>query len=371
MIENAELLPIVQNVKRWSEEGKQKIETVEKGLEQVRLEINELAGKRANVLGSVHTTKSVGELVAEDDGLADLRSSRVKHVRLGVEGFGLERKAAITSASVFAEPARDVEVFGPLARTFSVRDLLVTRPTTAAAVQYLRATRTGTAGVQVEQGDAKAEVALGFELHTANVVTIAAWVPASRQALDDVSMLLDYINVELLDALRLKEDEQLLKGTGAEGYVSGLWTNATAYNRRVAGDKPSDTLRRAITQVQLARGVASGVVINPVGLELLELDKDLEGRYLLSYVVTDENGRTSTWRVPVVVTDALGADEFMIGDFQRAARLYDRRQASVEIATEHADFFTRNLLAILAEERIALTVNRPALLVKGTFSSGA
>ncbi|MDQ1919910.1 phage major capsid protein, partial [Massilia pseudoviolaceinigra] len=122
-----------------------------------------------------------------------------------------------------------------------------------------------------------------------------------------------------------------------------------------------------ITQVQLARGVATGIVINPIGLERLELDKDKEGRYQFSYNVTDDNGRASVWRVPVVVTDVMGETEFMVGDFARAARLYDRQQATVEIATQHADYFTRNLLAILAEERLALTVNRPEVLIKGVF----
>ncbi len=144
-------------------------------------------------------------------------------------------------------------------------------------------------------------------------------------------------------------------------------TVASASNRGQAGDGPSDTIRRAITQVQLARGVVSGIVINPQGLERLELEKDGEGRYLFTYAVTDANGGATVWRVPAVVTDAMAAGEFMVGDFTRAARLYDRMQATVEIATQHADFFTRNLVAILAEERVALTVNRPDLLVIGNF----
>lgn len=88
---------------------------------------------------------------------------------------------------------------------------------------------------------------------------------------------------------------------------------------------------------------------------------------MMSFDVQDANGRTVVWRVPAVVTDAIGPDEWMIGDFSRAARLYDRLQATVEIAMQHADFFTRNLVAILAEERVALTVNRPNMLIIGTF----
>ena len=41
------------------------------------------------------------------------------------------------------------------------------------------------------------------------------------------------------------------------------------------------------------------------------------------------------------------------------------------MATEHADFFVRNLVAVLAEERVALTVPRPDLLVTGSFNPPA
>lgn len=258
-------------------------------------------------------------------------------------------------------------MYGPLARPTSVRDLLIVTPTAAPSVEFLRGTRTGAAAVQAVEGTQKAELELALTLHQAPVYTIAAWLPASRQVLDDNASLAAFINLELTDALRLAEDAQLLKGTGTN-QIHGLWTQAAAYSRAVTGDTPNDTLRRAITQVQLARGVANGIIINPAGLERLELEKDSEGRYVSSFAVTDEQGRTVTWRVPVVVTDALGTDEFLVGDFARAARLYDRQQAVVEVNPSHADFFTRNLVAILAEERVALTVPRPTLLVKGEFA---
>lgn len=74
----------------------------------------------------------------------------------------------------------------------------------------------------------------------------------------------------------------------------------------------------------------------------------------MRYTVTDAGGRTFVWRVPVMVTDALTADEFPVGDVSRAARLYDRQQATVAIATQHADYFTGNLVALLEKERLRL-----------------
>ena len=50
-----------------------------------------------------------------------------------------------------------------------------------------------------------------------------------------------------------------------------------------------------------------------------------------------------------------------------AMLLWDREDANVEISREHADFFTRNLAAILCEERLAVTVRRPEAFVYGQF----
>ncbi len=320
--------------------------------------------------GPATDSTDLAKLVLESDGLEAIRSGETKSFRVAVRDLGLGVKTTVTSASGQAIPAfRDAEMYGPLSRQYSIRDLLPLRPTTAPSIDYLKGVRSGAAAVQVNEGDVKSELGITFTAANAKVATVAVWIPASRQALDDGPMLADYIQHELLDALQQQEDTQLLKGSGTGGYISGLWTNATAYSRAVTGDTPADTLRRAITQIQIARGAPSGIVIHPIGLEMLELEKDSTGRYILALDVTVSNGRTVTWRVPAVVTDALTATEFLVGDFQRAARFYDRQQATVEVSTSHADFFTRNLIAILAEERCALTVPRGDLLVKGTFAS--
>jgi HK97 family phage major capsid protein len=49
--------------------------------------------------------------------------------------------------------------------------------------------------------------------------------------------------------------------------------------------------------------------------------------------------------------------------------LYDREQASIRISEQDADFFVRNAIVILAEQRLALAVKRPEAFVKVTFDS--
>jgi hypothetical protein len=60
----------------------------------------------------------------------------------------------------------------------------------------------------------------------------------------------------------------------------------------------------------------------------------------------------------VVTTTSVAQDKFLVGDFQRAATLYDLLSPRVEVITEDSDNFCKNLVTILAEERIALPVKR-------------
>jgi HK97 family phage major capsid protein len=71
--------------------------------------------------------------------------------------------------------------------------------------------------------------------------------------------------------------------------------------------------------------------------------------------------------VPVIATPSLQRGEFIVGNFQLGAQLIDRLDMEVLISSEHADFFTKNMLMVRAEERVALAVKRPQALVFGEF----
>jgi hypothetical protein len=53
------------------------------------------------------------------------------------------------------------------------------------------------------------------------------------------------------------------------------------------------------------------------------------------------------------------------------ATLYDREQKSVRVSESHADFFVKNGVAILAEERSAFAIELPKAFAKGTFTPAA
>lgn len=73
--------------------------------------------------------------------------------------------------------------------------------------------------------------------------------------------------------------------------------------------------------------------------------------------------------LPVVATTAIAKDKFLVGDFRRAANLYDREQANVALSTEDGDNFVRNMVTIRAEERLGLAVKNPTALSFGDFGN--
>jgi HK97 family phage major capsid protein len=59
----------------------------------------------------------------------------------------------------------------------------------------------------------------------------------------------------------------------------------------------------------------------------------------------------------------------LVGAFGTGAQLYDREEASIRISEQHSDFFVRNAIVVLAEQRLALAVKRPEAFVKVAFNA--
>lgn len=312
-----------------------------------------------------------GEQFVQSDGLKAFADESNRPSR-----FRMDVKATITTGSTSGGPAAPApyrDAVNPMAqRRLAVRDLLPVVQISTGAVEYPKQTTRTNAANTVVEGAEKPESAYGWTMETVTPKVIAHWVPASRQILDDAPQLRDIIDTELLYGLGLKEEEQLLNGSGTGENLEGLVTAATAY---VAPFDPAgtetmlDTIALAILQNALADEPADGIVIHPSDWMRMRLLKDTDGKYLLGDPAASI--APVLFGLPVVATQAMTIDKFLVGNFRRAATLYDRWSPRVEISTEHADFFTRNLVAILAEQRLALAQKNAAALTYGDFGNVA
>jgi HK97 family phage major capsid protein len=110
-------------------------------------------------------------------------------------------------------------------------------------------------------------------------------------------------------------------------------------------------------------------VLHPNDWEGIEIQKGSgDGQYML-FTSIAIGAQATVWRNPVVETPAIPEGTFLTGAFGTGAQLYDRQQGNIRVADQHADFFVRNAIVILAEERLALAVKRPEAFIKGAFSS--
>jgi HK97 family phage major capsid protein len=254
-------------------------------------------------------------------------------------------------------------------RRLGIRDLLSQGQTTSNAIRYVQQTgRDVAAGVQTESF-AKREAAITFELKTANVATIAVWIPASKQILDDAPALMATIDSELRYGVAYAEEAQILGGDGLGENLRGLITAATPFNALFvpSAQQRLDVILLAQAQLEAVDFEATGVVMNPVDWAKIRSTKDGEDRYIAGGPLT--GAPRQLWDLPVVTSNSLDQDEFLVADFKRAALVLDRQEIMVEISTEHSDFFTRNLVAIRAEKRLGLIIQQPGAVIHGEFST--
>jgi HK97 family phage major capsid protein len=276
----------------------------------------------------------------------------------------------------FGSIQRDPIVVPPM-RTRRVRDLFPSRTTTAAVIEYFRMTGfTNAAAAVAERGETpetfarKPQSGFTFVGEQAPVRTLAHWEAAHRNVLADEPQLRSIIDNELLYGLRLQEDEQILNGDGSGENLTGILETSGVqtydWSDGLVGDNKADAIRRAATLSFLAYYEPTGVVLHPNDWEDIELSKDDNGQYLVAVSVA-LGGEPRLWRIPVVDTPAMPEGKALVGAFGTGAQLYDREQASIRISEQHADFFVRNAIVVLAEQRLALAVKRPEAFVAVSF----
>lgn len=314
---------------------------------------------------------TAGEKFVEDEDVKQFLANPSGGRRIGVEVkaiIGGGTGDVMGAAGDLVVPDR-LGLISPPDRRLTVRDLLTPGRTSSSSIQYPKETGyTNAAATVAEDGTLKPQSDIKFDIVTGAVTTIAHWVLATRQIMDDVPMLQSYIDGRLRYGLAYAEELQLLHGDGTGTNLNGIYTQATAIGDPgvVPLAQKLDVLRMAMLTASLAEYPATGMVLHPTDWAGIELTKDSTGRYIIGDPKSEAPARV--WGLPVVATQAMLLDKFLVGAFKQGAQIFDRQDARVELSTEDDQNFRKNLVTILAEERLALAVYRPAAFVKGDFS---
>lgn len=345
-------------------------------LNELKGQVGELAQKLARAPGGdPDQGRSLGQRFVEDDGFKSWADGRP---RQGKSDMAV--KATITTATTDAagsvgaatERTRLPGIQELPRQRLVVRDLITQGRIDNAALEYIRETGFTNNAAPVAEGAKKPGSDVKMDLVSTSARVIAHWMKVSKQALSDVSQLRSHIDNRLLYGLALVEERQILHGDGTGQNLHGIVPQASAYavpaGLPAAGLSVIDTLRIAALQAVLAEYPATGHVLNPIDWAAIELTKDEIGRHIIGQ--PQGNAPASLWRLPVVETQAIAQGKFLTGAFQMGAEVFDLWDSRIEVGFENDDF-TRNLVTILAEERIALAVYRPEAFIYGELAPAA
>ena len=365
-----------------SQYGTMLTETKDK-LEAIQKQVDAIDSKMVARHIEMPEVKTLGKELEENESVQRVMKNRSGTAVINMKGRMvsdiLERKTTIDSAAVglattgVLQIERIPGIVKEAREVLRVRDLLVARPTTLQLIDFVKVNaRLGKASPQTESS-AKAENAVTFTSHSEKVQTIATWIPASRQVLDDMTELAGFLTSSLPYYVNLEEELQLLVGAGSGTDLNGLITQATAFNTGLlsapAGWNKIDIIGRAIQQITAAKELQpTFVVVHPTDWWGMRLQKDSYGRYILGD--PQITVRPTLFGLDVVPTTNIASGTFLVGSGNaEAAEIRDRMEMQVEISTEHSDYFVKNLVAIRAEKRLALVVKRAASYITGTFTT--
>lgn len=300
-----------------------------------------------------------------------------------------EKKAVLTGASATSGGAfiqnDDTGIYVPMGRKpLKLRDLISVRSTNSDTVEFVQqtakvtqaagvaeatsaaaptvvTTATGTPLVYTSTvtnnagGGYKPEGAMTFVKVSTPVETVAVWVPVTKRALADAAQLRGIIDQELRDSLMDEIETNILFGQATPDFVGVAET--TGILTQSFSTSILTTARKAITNLATNGLEASptAFVVAPADWEAVELALFAAAPYL-PY-------QQSMWRIPVVESQYLTAGTAYLGNWKQAV-MWDRQQVTISVSDSHADFFIRNLVAVLAEARAAFGVLKPKSFVE-------
>lgn len=295
----------------------------------------------------------------------------------GITSKSLVTGLSDTSAGAFVRN----DIYAPVTdlvgeRELTIRDLLTTGSTESDTIEYVRITgKTNNAGMVPEAtssgqpavynaptgpellaGGYKPESGLALEKVTTTVKTIAHWMPMTKRAASDAGQVRTLVDNFLRYGLVEKLEDQILTGPGTGETFQGILNSGVLTVGSAGTD--IDAVVDAIRTVRVTgRRRPSAIVFHPndwysTGFLLA---KDSQGRYLVGDPRASLDQLNTLWGMRVVVSEAMTENTALVGDF-RFGVLWEREGVSISVTDSHLDFFTRNLLAILAEMRAGFGV---------------
>lgn len=322
--------------------------------------------------------KTLGELVIESEAYKS-RTSATKGVTVFIdlaEHFGKSAASRGIKALLDLSAAPPAEVRLPITITPgeqqpTVASLMPNSRSNAGSIKYLEETTTTPGASETDESGQKPEAALAFTERTAEFRKIAVTLPVTDESLEDNDFLEGYINNRLTTFVQMREDSQLLNGSGSGTPTELKGILAFSIGSASGGNNNADAIMLGIAEVATNSYLpATGVVINATDWANLRMLREDESNGTGAYLMgpPSQAGANTIWGLDVVATTAITAGTALVGNFRLGAQVWRKSGIRVDVGYVD-DQFLLNQRTIRVEERLALAVYRPSAFAEVTLTS--
>ncbi|MDB2704906.1 phage major capsid protein [Pseudomonadota bacterium] len=300
---------------------------------------------------------SIGAQFTGSDVYATFKDGQSQKARFEIEN------STTTGSDITVAPDRKAQIVPGATETLTIEDAITSIPTSSNAIEYTREATFVNNAAEVAEGNQKPQTDITFSLENEKVVTVAHWTKISRQLADDAPALAAYINFRMRYGVDQRVETQLVVGDGAGANMKGLMApgNFTAHGIPNAdlGSvlKKHVLIRKVVAQLKISGYMADTILLNPIDAADMEI---AEG--------TTANVKGVSLGAPIVESNGIAQDTFLVGALRQAATLHNRQSTVIELSESDGDNFTKNLVTIRAERRMALTVEVPAAMQGGDLT---
>lgn len=287
--------------------------------------------------------------------------------------IGFEVKNTLVGSDANVAPDRKPGIVRGAIAPLTLQDFLQKLPTSSNAIEFTKENAFTNSAAEAAEGAAKAESALTWTLVNMPISTVAHWIKISRQLAADNVALAAYVDTRMRYGVNRKVETQLASGDGTAPNISGIFDAGNYVAHGIANAALGSTLKKLVLIRQImgtleAQGdMPDAILLNPADWATIEIDLFTTAAGQVR-VGVNEMGQRTLFGVPIISTVGVTADTFAVGNFAQACTVYEREGVIVEMSDSDSDNFTKNLITIRAERRLALATERPAAIIGGDLT---
>lgn len=322
--------------------------------------------QKGSIVPDTNLDTSWGGQLIKSDRYAAFAAGQAQKVRVEV-------KNTLVGSDANVAPDRKPGIVPGAFVPLTLESLFTSVPTSSNAVEFTKEASFTNSAAEASEGAAKAESALTWSLVNMPISTVAHWIKISRQLAADNAALAAYVNARMTYGVNRRVETQLGAGDGVAPNISGILDsgNFTAHGYAAANlgaTLPKIVLiRKIIADLWAAGYPATAILLNPADWATIEIDLLTVAANAVRVGVNGA-GQQTLFGIPVVQSVGMTADNVAVGAFNQSGTIYNREGVVVELSDSDSDNFTKNLVTIRAERRLALATEVPAAVRAGDLT---